>query len=136
MLIRKYRKSGRRRVATVTTCSQSLARYLWLVSFQSFFPVRSLLVKTFLTAQIHVLSYFLLSFVSDTFPLSLHSPSVQFSSVTQSCPTLCDPVDCSTPGLPAHHHMSVESVTLSNHLILSAPSPPAFNLSQHQGLFK
>ena len=105
MLTRKYRKSGRRRVATVTTCSQSLACYLWLVSFQSFFPVRSLLVETFLTAQIRVLSYFLLSFVSDTFTLSLHSPSVQFSSVTQSCPTLCDPVDCSTPGLSAHHQL-------------------------------
>ena len=52
---------------------------------------------------------------------------VQFSSVFQSCPTLCDPMDCSTPGLPVHHTnswsllklMSIESVKPSNHLILS-----------------
>ena len=49
----------------------------------------------------------------------------QFSSVTQSCPTLCDPMDCSTPGLPVHHHsqnllklMSIESVMPSSRLIL------------------
>ena len=50
---------------------------------------------------------------------------VQFSSVAQSCPTLCNPMDCSMPGLPVHHHswsllklMSIESVMPSNHLIL------------------
>ena len=54
--------------------------------------------------------------------------SVQFSSVTQSCPTLCDPMNCSTPGLPVHHQllestkpMSIELVMPSNHLILSHP---------------
>ena len=59
--------------------------------------------------------------------LTLHS-SVQFSSVTQLCPTLCDPVDCSTPGLPIHHQlpellklMSIQSVMPSNHLILCRP---------------
>ena len=50
--------------------------------------------------------------------------SVQFSSVIQSCPTLCDPMDCSTPGFPIHHQLpecdweSIESVMPSNHLIL------------------
>ena len=51
--------------------------------------------------------------------------SVQFSSVAQLCLTLCDPMDCSTPGLPVHHQlpellklMSIESVILSDHLIL------------------
>ena len=50
------------------------------------------------------------------------------SSVTQSCPTLCNPVDCSTPGLPVHHQlleltqlMSIESVMPSDHLILCRP---------------
>ena len=70
--------------------------------------------------------------------------SVHFSSVTQSCPTLCVPMDCSTPGLPAHHQLpeftqthTIKSVMPSNHLILLlSPSPPALNLSQHQGLFK
>ena len=52
----------------------------------------------------------------------------QFSSVAQSCPTLCDPVDCSTPGLPVHNQllelpklMSIKSVMPSNHLILCRP---------------
>ena len=70
--------------------------------------------------------------------------SVQFSSVTQSCPTLCDPLDCSTPGLPIHHPLS-EFTQTHVHWVgdaiqpshpLSSPSPPAFNLSQHQGLFQ
>jgi len=68
---------------------------------------------------------------------------LQFSSVSQLCPTLCAPMNRSTPGLPVHHQlrslpklMSIESVMPSNHLILChLPSPPTFNLSQHQGLF-
>ena len=60
---------------------------------------------------------------------------VQFSSVAQSCPTLCDPMVCSTTGLPVHHQlqsllklMSIESVMPSNHLILCCPllSPSIF----------
>ena len=54
-----------------------------------------------------------------------HLSSVQFTSVAQSCPTLHDPMDCSTPGLPVHHQLpestqliSIESVMPSNHLIL------------------
>ena len=53
---------------------------------------------------------------------------IQFSSVTQSCPTLCDPMNHSTPGLPVHHHSrsslrltSIESVMPSSHLILCCP---------------
>ena len=70
--------------------------------------------------------------------------SVQFSSVTQSCPTLCDPMNHSTPGLPVHHQL-LEFTQTHVHWVsdaiwpshpLSSPSPPAFNLSQHQGLFK
>ena len=64
----------------------------------------------------------------------------KFSSVSQSCPTLCDPVDCSMPGFPVHHQllsllkfMSIASVMPSNHLILCCPLLP---LSQHQGLFQ
>ena len=68
----------------------------------------------------------------------------QFSSVTQSCPTLCDPMNRSTPGLPVHHQVP-ESTQTHVHRVgdtiqpshpLSSPSPPALNLSQHQGLFK
>ena len=70
--------------------------------------------------------------------------SVQFSSVTQSCPTLCDPMDCSTPGLPVHPQL-LESTQTHVHWVgdaiqpshpLSSPSPPALNSSRHQGLFK
>ena len=67
-----------------------------------------------------------------------------FSSVSQPCPTLCDPMDCSmqaslsiTNSQSLLKLMSIESVMPSNHLILChSPSPLAFNLSQHQGLFK
>ena len=68
--------------------------------------------------------------------------SVQFSSVAQSCPTLCDPIDCSTPGFPVHHQLS-ESTQTHVHQVgdviqpshpLSSPSPPSFNLCQYQGL--
>ena len=69
--------------------------------------------------------------------------SVQSSSVAQ-CPTLCDHLDCSTPGLPVHHQL-LELTQTHVHWVgdgiqtshaLSSPSPPTFNLSQHQGLFK
>ena len=71
--------------------------------------------------------------------------SIQFSSFAQSCPTLCDSMNCSTPGLPVHHHQLPESTQTHIHWVgdaiqpphpLSSPSPPALNLSQHQGLFK
>ena len=68
----------------------------------------------------------------------------QFSSVTQSCPTLCDHIDCSTPGFPVHHQLleltqthvhRVGKAIQSSHA-LSSPSSPAFNLAQHQDLFQ
>ena len=72
------------------------------------------------------------------------SCSVQFSSVAQSCPTLCDTMNRSTPGLPVHHqlpeftqshiHRVSDAIQLSHPL--SSPSPPAPNPSQHQSLFQ
>ena len=70
--------------------------------------------------------------------------SAQFSSVAQSSLTLCNPMDCSTPGFPVHHQL-LELAQTHVHWVgdaiqpshpLSSPSPPAFNLSQHQGLFQ
>ena len=66
------------------------------------------------------------------------------SSVAQSCPTLCNPMDCSTPGFPVHHQLPEPTQThvhcVSNAIQpshpLSSPSLPAFNLSRHQGLFQ
>ena len=65
-------------------------------------------------------------------------------AVTKSCPTLCNPMDHSMPGLPVHHqlpeftqthvHWVGDAIQLSHPLL--PPSPPAFNLSQHQGLFQ
>ena len=70
--------------------------------------------------------------------------SVQFSSVTQSCLTLCDPMNRSTPSLPVHHqllestqkHVHRVSVAIQPSHPLLSPSLPALNLSQNQGLFK
>ena len=68
----------------------------------------------------------------------------QFSWVTHLCLTLCDPMNCSTPGLPVHHqlpeftqtHVHWVSDAIQPSHPLSSPSPPALKLSQHQGLFK
>ena len=71
----------------------------------------------------------------------------QFSSVSwvaQLCLTLCDPMDCSTPGFPAHHqlleltqaHVHQVSNAIQPSYPLWSPSPPAFNFPHHQGLFK
>ena len=69
---------------------------------------------------------------------------IQFSSVAQSCPTLCDPMNRSTPGLPVHHHL-LEFTQTHVHRVCdaiqpshpwSSPSPPAPNPSQHRSLFQ
>ena len=70
--------------------------------------------------------------------------SVQLSSVTQSCPTLCDPMDCSMPGSPVYHQLTKLAQTHAHWVgdaiqpsyPLLSPSPSAFNLSQHQDLFQ
>ena len=71
-------------------------------------------------------------------------PHFYFSSIAQVCPTLWNPMDCSTPGLPVHHqlpeftqthvHRVSDAIQLSHPL--SSPSPPAPNPSQHQSLFQ
>ena len=75
----------------------------------------------------------------------IHAPQ-SFSSVqfTESCPTLCEPMNCSTPCLPARHQLPEPTLTHVHRVgdaiqpshPLSSPSPPALSLSQHQGLFK
>ena len=69
---------------------------------------------------------------------------LQLSSAAQSCLTLCDPMDCSMPGLPVHHQLPEFTQThvywvgdaIQPSQPLLSPSPPIFNLSQHQGLFQ
>ena len=74
----------------------------------------------------------------------INTVPVQFSSVAQSCPTLCDLLDRTMPGLPVHHqlpeftqnHVHWVSDAIQPSCPLSSPSPPALNLSQHQGLLQ
>ena len=87
-------------------------------------------------------------FTYPTSPTKIWAPwtqksSVQFSSFAQSCPTLCNPMNRSTPGLPVHHQLP-EFTETHVHWVgdaiqpshpLSSPSPPAPNPSQHQSLF-
>ena len=84
-----------------------------------------------------------ISYSTSGFPV-LHYLPVQFRSVAQSCLTLCNTMNSSTPGLPVHHQLPeptqthvhcVDHAIQPSHPLLS-PSPPALNLSQHQGLFK
>ena len=75
------------------------------------------------------------------YPATLPNSLIQFCSVALSCLSLCDPMDCSTPGLPVHHqfpeltetHVHRVSDAIQPSHPLSSPSPPAFNLSHHQG---
>ena len=82
-----------------------------------------------------------LSFPHCIFLASFVVDSVQFSSVAQSCPALCDPMNRSTPGLPVHHQL-LQSIQTHVHWVgdaiqpfhpLLSPSPSALNLSQHKG---
>ena len=119
-----------------TSCPNFLAPpVLFLVSqCRKLFPDTGLLNITFLC----------LCLESPFSPLFTRPFLNQFSSVTQSCPAICHPIDCKTAGLPVHHqlpeftqthvHWARDAIQPSSPL--SSPSPPAFNLSQHQGLFK
>ena len=107
------------------------------------------LSRIFPTSQFKSINSSVLSFLHIQTLTSIHDyekkfDSVQFSSVTQSCPTLCNPMNHSTPGLPVHHQLP-EFTQTHAHLVddaiqpshpLSSPSPPAPNPSQHQGLFQ
>ena len=105
---------------------------------------------TILGKDVVVLRYHFPGVLSMGFPRQEHWSGLPFPppggrcSVAQSCPTLCDPMNRSTPGLPVHHQL-LESTQTHVHWVsdaiqlshpLSSPSPPAFNLSQHQGLFR
>ena len=108
--------------------------------------IRMLIVALFLIARPWKQCKFINRRVNRQTEIYVYSgiSSVQFSSVTQSCPTLCNPMNDSALGLPVHHQLP-ELTQTQVHRVgdaiqpshpLSSPSPPAFNLSQHQGLFK
>ena len=93
--------------------------------------------------------FFLKEFMQELFSLNdfkvnLYRGDITVSSVTQSCQTHCDPMDCRTSGFPVHHqlpklaqtHVHQVSDAIQQSHPLSIPSPPALSLSQHQGLFQ
>ena len=92
----------------------------------------------------YMISLIQISRMGESVETSCGQRVVQLSSVAQLCPTLCDPMDCSMPGLPIHHqlleftqtHVHWVSNAIQPSHPLSSPSPPTFNPSQHQGLCK
>ena len=139
------------RTTVILLKSQKLSFGKILTSENLCFLIYKLRLECFPKLAVKIKSYYL-----DEVPLSSGSlrlrdllgqddgdHSVQFSSVTHSCPTLCDPMNHSTPGLPVHHqlpeftqtHVRVSDAIQPSHPLLS-PSPPAPNPSHHQGLFQ
>ena len=107
----------------------------WKWVFYQIYMIKTFQIKTVYRMNIDILPRLCLLSSFSYYCLS----SVQFSSVTQSCITLCDPMDCSRPGLPVYHQLLefiqthvhwVGNVIQPSHPLLS-PSPPTFNLSQN-----
>ena len=138
-------------MAAITICSDLEPKKIKSVIVSTFFPsicheVMGLNAKILVFRRLSFKSAFSLS--SFTLTKKLFSSSslfaIQFSSIAQSCLTLCDPMNHSTPGLPVYHHL-LEFTQTHIHRVgdaiqpshpLSSPSPPAPNLSQHQSLFQ
>ena len=108
-------------------------------------PLQNLLLSLFLIWVILIDVQCYLTVVLICISLMANDAEIfQFSSVVQSCPTLCNPMYCSTLGFPVHHqlpeltqtHVNRDGDATQPSHPLSSPSPPAFNLSQHQGLFQ
>ena len=133
------------KIALVNIKGNAQQRLVLIVQIN--FETRSTLQKPHL--QIYLSKFFIFSFLAFcSFIISiLVSIAIyfnQFSSVTQSCTTLCNPMDGSTPDFPVHHQLP-ELTQTHVHQIgdaiqpshpLSSPSPPVFNLLQYQGLFQ
>ena len=129
------------------------AHFTWychkFFSFSSILPSFLLVRIIFIDLSSSTLIFFLyqlkytVDFIVIFFNFGYCTFRISVSSVAQSCPTLCDHMDCSTPGLPVHHQLP-ELAQTHIHRVgdaiqpshpLSSPSPPTFNLSQHQVLF-
>ena len=125
----------------------TVSHRFWVVDFSFSFIFTHILILFFIYSVIcwllrtvffslHMLEFFIVFFFF-FFP-------AQYSSVIQSCPTLCDPMNCSMPGLSVHHQLP-EFTQIHVHRVddaiqpshpLSSPSPPAPNPSQHHSLFQ
>ena len=140
---------GRKHSLLAFTCIDSCDWHTWLHKQCVCLCVWCLYDFIFWWGRKHSLSKFVSQLTLNTavWPsgiFSIDSPSVQFSSVPQSCPTLCDPMNRSTPGLPVHSQIP-ESTQTHVHRVgdaiqpshpLSFPSPPVPYPSRHQGLFQ
>jgi len=121
------------------------------ILFPSLFPViikvylkHHFLGRSFLKSCLNNVLLLCIPIANRLFVLYCNYLLYQFSSVSQSCPTLCDPMDCSIPGFPVyqqlleltqtHFHPVCDAIQSSNPWL--SRSPPAFNVSQHQGLFQ
>ena len=146
MLRRKKTKKTKTKIWTsfIVYCLVQFDLYFW--KLEDMLPIRGWVVlhvyyslgnKTIIGDKARILKGCTISVI-----LLLFS-SVQFSSVTQSCLTLCDPMNPSTPGLPVHHqlpeftqtHVHQVNVAIQPSHRLSCPSLPLPNPSQHQSLF-
>ena len=113
-------------------------------SLSSSHPLLPLLCPEVHSLYLHLYSCPANRFTSTIYLDTICMCSVQFSSVAQSCPTLCDPMNRSTPGLPVHHHLPEFTQTHIHRVHdsiqpshpRSSPSPPAPIPSQHQSLFQ
>ena len=112
---------------------------LWLTSKPTFSILSGWLQNTDVLFHHHSFTF---TYVCkyNTFLRGISKFGIQFSSVTQLCPTLCNTMNCSMPSLPVHHHLAEFTQThvhrvsdaIQPSLPLSSPSPPAPNPSQHQ----
>ena len=127
---------------TQSTESQRVRHY-WAtnINILTFIIITSLISFLFFTTQACIFRHYI--FILPVKKIK-NKTTCLFSSVAQSCPTLCDPMNCSTPGLPVHHqlleftqtHIHWVSDAIQPSHPLSSPSPPAPNPSQHQSLFQ
>ena len=134
---------GQRNLVGYSSCSRKMSD----VAGPIFISWYTYCISTLPMCPVMIPSLYLsLNIFSDRFPSfsSIVALSVHFSSVTQSCLTLCDPLNHSTPGLPVHHQLleftqthvqGVDDAIQPSHPLLS-PSPPAPSPFQHQGLFQ
>ena len=119
----------------------SFWRQPWSLQLMGFFYASKILCSCYLFD-----SFYVRIFIAYIFSMwkYVNAIRVQFSSVAQSCPTLCDPMNRSMPGLPVHHQLTEYTQTHIHRVSdaiqpshpLSSPSPLALNPSQHQGLFQ
>ena len=136
------------KILKTMTCYMSLYFFLfyWSIVDLQYCVSFRYTAKWFRYTCVFCIFFFILDYykILHIVPSAIQLFLVQFSSVIQSCPTLCDPMNGSTPGPPVHHqlleftqtHVCWVSDAIQPSHSLSSPSPPALSLSQHQGLFK